>query len=93
MNGHIKGYVNGVLEGDFVGVIDGEIGAVVRPKDIVTMERKDAAEEVYPRLEAQEPSEDGESCRDNETGDNAPGTDEKHADKNATESEGTEDEQ
>ena len=93
MNGHIKGYVNGVLEGDFIGVIDGEMGAVVRPKDTVTMEREDAAEETYPRLEAQEPSEDGESCLDNETGDNAPGTDEKHADKNTTESEGTEDEQ
>ena len=45
MNGHIKGYVNGVLEGDFIGVIDGEMGAVVRPKDTVTMEREDAAEE------------------------------------------------
>ena len=54
MNGHIKGYVNGVLEGDFIGVIDGEMGAVVRPKDTVTMEREDAAENVYPRLEAQE---------------------------------------
>ena len=54
MNGHIKGYVNGVLEGDFIGVIDGEMGAVVRPKDTVTMEREDAAENAYPRLEAQE---------------------------------------
>lgn len=55
MNGHIKGYVNGVLEGDFIGVIDGEMGAVVRPKDTVTMEeRDDAPEENYPRLEAQE---------------------------------------
>ena len=54
MNGHIKGYVNGVLEGDFVGVIDGEMGAVVRPKDTVTMEREDAAEDAYPRLEVQE---------------------------------------
>ena len=93
MNGHIKGYVNGVLEGDFIGVIDGEMGAVVRPKDTVTMERENAAENAYPRLEAQELSEDGESCRDNETGDNAPGTDENHADKNTAESEGTEDEQ
>ena len=93
MNGHIKGYVNGVLEGDFIGVIDGEMGAVVRPKDTVTMEREDAAENVYPRLEAQELSEDGESCRDNETGDNALGTDENHADNNTAESEGTEDEQ
>ena len=41
MNGHIKGYVNGVLEGDFIGVIDGEIGAVVRPKDVVTLEQGD----------------------------------------------------
>ena len=54
MNGHIKGYVNGVLEGDFIGVIDGEMGAVVRPKDTVTMEREDAAENASPRLEAQE---------------------------------------
>ena len=54
MNGHIKGYVNGVLEGDFIGVIDGEMEAVVRPKDTVTMEREDAAENAYPRLEAQE---------------------------------------
>ena len=43
MNGHIKGYVNGVLEGDFIGVIDGEMGAVVRPKDTVTMEERDDA--------------------------------------------------
>ena len=69
------------------------MGAVVRPKDTVTMEREDAAENVYPRLEAQELSEDGESCRDNETGDNALGTDENHADNNTAESEGTEDEQ
>lgn len=93
MNGHIKGYVNGVLEGDFIGVIDGEMGAVVRPKDVVTLEQGDAVENAYSRLEAQELSEDGESCRDNETGDNAPGTDEDHADKNTAESEGTEDEQ
>ena len=58
MNGHIKGYVNGVLEGDFAGVIDGEMGAVVRPKDTVTLERDDAPEENYPRLEAQELAED-----------------------------------
>ena len=41
MNGHIKGYVNGMLEGDFIGVIDGEMGAVVRPKDVVTLEQGD----------------------------------------------------
>lgn len=58
MNGHIKGYVNGVLDGDFIGVIDGEMGAVVRPKDNVKMEREDAPEENYPRLEAQELPED-----------------------------------
>ena len=57
MNGHIKGYVNGVLEGDFIGVIDGEMGAVVRPKDTVTMEEQDDAPE-NPRLEAQELPED-----------------------------------
>ena len=79
MNGHIKGYVNGVLEGDFVGVIDGEMGAVVRPKDTVTMERDDAPEENYPKLEARELSED------DTTGQNAAN--------NTAESEGTEDEQ
>ena len=94
MNGHIKGYVNGVLEGDFVGVIDGEMGAVVRPKDTVTMERDDAPEENYPRLEAQElPQDDtagtGMKAADKEVSDKEKNeTTEKTA-----ESEGTEDEQ
>ena len=101
MNGHIKGYVNGVLEGDFVGVIDGEMGAVVRPKDIVTMERDDAPEENYPRLEAQELPED-ETAGQEVNGENTPeaaGADTEAADKEASdkektaESEGTEDEQ
>ena len=37
----VRGYVNGMLEGDFIGVIDGEMGAVVRPKDVVTLEQGD----------------------------------------------------
>ena len=103
MNGHIKGYVNGVLEGDFIGVIDGEMGAVVRPKDTVTMEeRDDAPEESYPRLEAQELPEDeagqeepaGENTveaagKDGEISDNS---EDRNTEKTA-ESEGTEDEQ
>ncbi|MGN1148935.1 MAG: RND family transporter [Lachnospiraceae bacterium] len=35
MSGHIRGYVNGVIDGEFTGLIEGEMGAVVRPKDIV----------------------------------------------------------
>ena len=34
MTGHIKGYVNGVIEGDFTGVHDGEMGAVIRARDM-----------------------------------------------------------
>ena len=94
MNGHIKGYVNGVLEGDFIGVIDGEMGAVVRPKDTVTMEeRDDAPEENYPRLEAQELPED-ETAGQKATGADTEAADKKASDKEKTaESEGTEDEQ
>jgi len=94
MNGHIKGYVNGVLEGDFIGVIDGEMGAVVRPKDTVTMEeRDDAPEESYPRLEAQELPED-ETAGQKATGADTEAADKKASDKEKTaESEGTEDEQ
>ena len=108
MNGHIKGYVNGVLEGDFVGVIDGEMGAVVRPKDTVTMERDDAPEENYPRLETRELTENETAGQETVTGENtaqSAGTGRKAADKevsdkdnnetieNTAESEGTEDEQ
>ena len=103
MNGHIKGYVNGVLEGDFVGVIDGEMGAVVRPKDTVTMERDDAPEENYPRLEAQELPEDEAAGQEGPAGENtveAAGKDGKISDNSedrntekTAESEGTEDEQ
>lgn len=42
MSGHIRGYVNGVIDGEFIGMIDGEMGAVVRPRDTV---QKEAAEE------------------------------------------------
>ena len=104
MNGHIKGYVNGVLEGDFIGVIDGEMGAVVRPKDTVTMEeRDDAPEENYPRLEAQELPEDETAGQKEPAGENtveAAGKDGKISDNSedrntekTAESEGTEDEQ
>ena len=92
MNGHIKGYVNGVLEGDFIGVIDGEMGAVVRPKDTVTMEREDEPEEIYPRLETREQSEDGATVEENTVGENTTKTDESGTN-NTAESEGTEDEQ
>lgn len=34
MTGHIKGYVNGVIDGDFTGTIDGEMGAVIRARDV-----------------------------------------------------------
>ena len=84
----------GVLEGDFIGVIDGEMGAVVRPKDTVTMEeRDDAPEESYPRLEAQELPED-ETAGQKATGADTEAADKKASDKEKTaESEGTEDEQ
>lgn len=35
MSGHIRGYVNGVIDGEFTGSIEGEMGAVVRPRDVV----------------------------------------------------------
>lgn len=40
MTGHIKGYINGVIEGDFTGTIDGEMGAVIRAKDIYENDRQ-----------------------------------------------------
>ena len=97
-----------MLEGDFVGVIDGEMGAVVRPKDTVTMERDDAPEENYPRLETRELTENETAGQETVTGENtaqSAGTGRKAADKevsdkdnnetieNTAESEGTEDEQ
>ena len=55
MNGHIKGYVNAVLDGDFVGIIDGEMGAVIRPKDTLKTEQDDSGEtEDMPELESRE---------------------------------------
>ena len=79
---------------NFIGVIDGEMGAVVRPKDTVTMEeRDDAPEENYPRLEAQELPED-ETAGQKATGADTEAADKKASDKEKTaESEGTEDEQ
>lgn len=35
MSGHIRGYVNGVIDGEFAGTIEGEMGAVVRARDVV----------------------------------------------------------
>lgn len=45
MAGHIRGYVNGVVDGEFTGVIEGEMGAVVRPRDEVQLlEMKESGE-------------------------------------------------
>lgn len=38
MSGRIRGYVNGVLDGEFTGIIEGEMGATVRAKDYVREE-------------------------------------------------------
>lgn len=51
MHGHIRGYVNGVIDGDFAGVIEGEMGAVVRPKDKVeTIENEGQDTVTSPKL-------------------------------------------
>lgn len=59
MTGHIRGYVNGVIDGEFTGTIEGEMGAVVRPRDMVR-QMEDEVQEV-PELEAEEVAEPEES--------------------------------
>ncbi len=97
MSGHIKGYVNGVIEGDFTGLIDGEMGAVVRARDTVEQMRQNVpVQEAPPRLEAADEAEGGDirivSCgngKEQEAADDSSGMPEDgraHASWNRTES-------
>ena len=62
MSGRLRGYVNGVVDGEFRGVIEGEMGATVRAKDYVKELAEDESTEQVPEL----PGNNGKEGEEND---------------------------